>query len=100
MKLTPVGTFVGTKGVRVQAVMNEIGDTEKIDIITYDSDIRNYIANALSPAEINRIDLDEANHKATVYVSPQQQSVAIGKQGQNVRLASVITGYTLDIATD
>ena len=80
--------------------MNEIGDTEKIDIITYDSDIRNYIANALSPAEINRIDLDEANHKATVYVSPQQQSVAIGKQGQNVRLASVITGYTLDIATD
>lgn len=99
-EIDPVGTFVGTKGVRVQAVMNEIGDTEKIDIITYDSDIRNYIANALSPAEINRIDLDEANHKATVYVSPQQQSVAIGKQGQNVRLASVITGYTLDIATD
>lgn len=99
-EIDPVGTFVGTKGVRVQAVMNEIGDTEKIDIITYDSDIRNYIANALSPAEINRIDLDEANRKATVYVSPQQQSVAIGKQGQNVRLASVITGYTLDIATD
>ena len=96
-EIDPVGTFVGTKGVRVQAVMNEIGDTEKIDIITYDSDIRNYIANAL---RINRIDLDEANHKATVYVSPQQQSVAIGKQGQNVRLASVITGYTLDIATD
>ena len=99
-EVDPVGTFVGTKGVRVQAVMNEIGDTEKIDIITYDSDVRNYIANALSPAEINRIDLDEEEHKAVVYVSPQQQSVAIGKQGQNVRLASQLTGYTLDIATD
>lgn len=99
-EIDPVGTFVGTKGVRVQAVMNEIGDTEKIDIITYDSDVRNYIANALSPAEIDRIDLDEENHKATVYVAPQQQSIAIGKQGQNVRLASQLTGYSLDIVTD
>ena len=99
-EIDPVGTFVGTKGVRVQAVMNEIGDTEKIDIITYDSDVRNYIANALSPAEIDRIDLDEENHKATVYVAPQQQSIAIGKQGQNVRFASQLTGYSLDIVTD
>ena len=99
-EIDPVGTFVGTKGVRVQAVMNEIGDTEKIDIVTYDDDIRNFIANALSPAEVNRIDLDEAEHKATVYVPAAQQSVAIGKQGQNVRLASQLTGYTLDIATD
>lgn len=99
-EIDPVGTFVGTKGVRVQAVMNEIGDTEKIDIVTYDNDIRNYIANALSPAEINRIDLDEDKHKATVYVAPNQQSVAIGKQGQNVRLASQLTGYSLDIATE
>lgn len=100
-EIDPVGTFVGTKGVRVQAVMNEIGDTEKIDIITYDPDIRNYIANALSPAEIDRIDLEEddatGKKKAKVYVSPQQQSVAIGKQGQNVRLASALTGYSLDI---
>lgn len=99
-EIDPVGTFVGTKGVRVQAVMNEIGDTEKIDIITYDTDIRNYIANALSPAEINSIDLDEEGHTATVYVDKSQQSVAIGKQGQNVRLASQLTGYKLDIATD
>ena len=103
-EIDPVGTFVGTKGVRVQAVMNEIGDTEKIDIITYDPDIRNYIANALSPAEIERIDLDEdeasGKKKAKVYVSPQQQSVAIGKQGQNVRLASILTGYSLDIVSD
>ena len=98
--IDPVGTFVGTKGVRVQAVMNEIGDTEKIDIITYDHDIRNYIANALSPAEISRIDVDESDKTATVYVTEAQQSVAIGRQGQNVRLASQLTGYDIDIVTE
>lgn len=98
--IDPVGTFVGTKGVRVQAVMNEIGDTEKIDIITYDYDIRNYIANALSPAEISRIDVNESDKTATVYVTEAQQSVAIGRQGQNVRLASQLTGYDIDIVTE
>lgn len=98
--IDPVGTFVGTKGVRVQAVMNEIGDTEKIDIITYDHDIRNYIANALSPAEISRIDINESDKTATVYVTESQQSVAIGRQGQNVRLASQLTGYDIDIVTE
>ncbi len=98
--IDPVGTFVGTKGVRVQAVMNEIGDTEKIDIITYDHDIRNYIANALSPAEISRIDVNESDKTATVYVTEAQQSVAIGRQGQNVRLASQLTGYEIDIVTE
>ena len=96
----PVGTFVGAKGVRVQAIMNEIGDSEKIDIITWDADKKNFIANALSPAEISRIDLDEKEKKATVYVNESQQSIAIGKQGQNVRLASQLTGYELDIATE
>lgn len=99
-EIDPVGTFVGTKGIRVQAVMNEIGDTEKIDIVTYDSDIRNYIANALSPAEINSIELDEDARTAKVIVPANQQSIAIGKQGQNVRLASQLTGYKLDIATE
>ncbi len=98
--IDPVGTFVGTKGVRVQAVMNEIGDTEKIDIITYDHDIRNYIANALSPAEISRIDVNESDKTATVCVTEAQQSVAIGRQGQNVRLASQLTGYDIDIVTE
>ena len=98
--IDPVGTFVGTKGVRVQAVMNEIGDTEKIDIITYDHDIRNYIANALSPAEISRIDINESDKTATVYVTEAQQSVVIGRQGQNVRLASQLTGYDIDIVTE
>lgn len=99
-EIDAVGTFVGSKGVRVQAVMNEIGDAEKIDIITYDPDIRNYIANALSPAEVNRIDIDEANKAAVVYVPANQLSVAIGKQGQNARLAKDLTGYSIDVTAD
>lgn len=93
----PVGTFVGGHGTRVSAVMNEIGEQEKIDIITYDKDIKNFIANALSPAEISSIELDEAAKRAKVFVTEDQQSIAIGRGGQNVRLASKLTGYELDI---
>ncbi len=99
----PVGTFVGAKGVRVSAVINEIGDGEKIDIVTWDSDVKNFIANALSPAEISKIETaknDEGEDVATVYVIESQQSIAIGKQGQNVRLASQLTGYEISIATE
>ena len=95
----PVGTFVGGHGTRVTAVMNEIGDQEKIDIVTYDEDIKNYIANALSPAEISSIEIDEAVKRAKVFVAEDQQSIAIGRGGQNVRLASKLTGYELDIET-
>lgn len=95
----PVGTFVGGHGTRVNAVMNEIGDQEKIDIVTYDDDAKNFIANALSPAEIAKIELDEAEKRAKVFVSEDQQSIAIGRGGQNVRLASKLTGYELDIET-
>jgi N utilization substance protein A len=95
----PVGTFVGGHGTRVTAVMNEIGDQEKIDIITYDEDTKNYIANALSPAEIASIEIDETNKRAKVFVNEDQQSIAIGRGGQNVRLASKLTGYELDIET-
>ena len=95
----PVGTFVGGHGTRVTAVMNEIGDQEKIDIITYDEDIKNFIANALSPAEISSIEIDEADKRAKVFVNEDQQSIAIGRGGQNVRLASKLTGYELDIET-
>lgn len=97
--IDPVGTFVGGHGTRVTAVMNEIGDQEKIDIITYDDDLKNYIANALSPAEIARIEIDEAGKRAKIFVNEDQQSIAIGRQGQNVRLASKLTGYELDIET-
>lgn len=93
----PVGTFVGGHGTRVQAVMNEIGDQEKIDIISYDKDIEQFIKNALSPAEVAKVEINEKAKRATVYVNEDQQSIAIGRSGQNVRLASVLTGYELDI---
>lgn len=93
----PVGTFVGGRGTRVQAVMNEIGDQEKIDIVTYDENPEQFIKNALSPAEVNNIELDKEAKKAKVFVSEDQQSIAIGRGGQNVRLASRLTGFELDI---
>ncbi len=93
----PVGTFVGGHGTRVQAVMNEIGDQEKIDIISYDENIEQFIKNALSPAEVSKVEINEKGKRATVFVSEDQQSIAIGRSGQNVRLASRLTGYELDI---
>lgn len=93
----PVGTFVGGHGSRVNAVMSEIGDQEKIDIITYDDSPEVFIRNALSPAEISRIEIDTKAKTARVYVSEDQQSIAIGRGGQNVRLAARLTGYELDI---
>ena len=93
--IDPVGTFVGGRGVRVQAVMNEIGDKEKIDIITWSDNASEYIREALSPAEINKVEIKDK--KAKVFVSEEQQSIAIGKQGQNVRLASKLTGFDIDI---
>ena len=93
--IDPVGTFVGGRGVRVGAVMNEVGEKEKIDIITWSDNASEYIREALSPAEIMKVEID--GKKAKVYVSEDQQSIAIGKQGQNVRLASKLTGYDIDI---
>ena len=91
----PVGTFVGGRGIRVQAVMNEIGDREKIDIINWSDNASEYIREALSPAEVVKVEVD--GKKAKVYVTEDQQSIAIGKQGQNVRLASKLTGFDIDI---
>ena len=93
----PVGTFVGGHGTRVQAVMNEIGEQEKIDIIPFEEDAAGFIDNAMSPAEVLSVTVNEDDKRATVYVSEDQQSVAIGRAGQNVRLASRLTGYELDI---
>lgn len=93
----PVGTFVGGHGTRVQAVMNEIGDQEKIDIVTFDDNIDQFIKNALSPAEVAKVEIDEKEKRAKVFVAEDQQSIAIGRGGQNVRLASRLTGYELDI---
>ena len=91
----PVGTFVGGRGIRVTAVMNEIGNKEKIDIVTWSDNASEYIREALSPAEIMKVEIEDK--KAKVYVSEEMQSIAIGKQGQNVRLASKLTGYDIDI---
>lgn len=94
----PVGTFVGGRGVRVQAVMNEIGEREKIDIVTWSENPSEFIREALSPAEIVEVKIEEGSKKkAKVFVSEDQQPVAIGRGGQNVRLASRLTGFELDI---
>lgn len=92
----PVGTFVGGRGVRVQAVMNEIGEKEKIDIITWSDNASEFIREALSPAEVAKVELVD-DKRAKVFVTEDQQSIAIGRSGQNVRLASRLTGYELDI---
>lgn len=92
----PVGTFVGGHGTRVQAVMNEIGE-EKIDIVMFSEDPVVLITNALSPTKISKVTLDEKEHKAAVEVPEDQLSIAIGKNGQNVRLASKLTGWQIDI---
>lgn len=93
----PVGTFVGGHGTRVQSVMNEIGDQEKIDIVPFSEDPAVFIANAISPAEVVSVEINEEDKKAKVFVTEDQQSIAIGRAGQNVRLASRLTGYELDI---
>jgi N utilization substance protein A len=96
----PVGTFVGGHGTRVNAVMSEVGEQEKIDIVIWDDEIKAFISNALSPTKVNRVTLDDASKKAIVAVDEDQLSIAIGKSGQNVRLASKLTGYDIDIVAD
>ncbi len=96
----PVGTFVGGHGTRVNAVVSEIGEQEKIDITVWSEDPAEYISNALSPTKVSHVQIDEANKKAKVIVPEDQLSIAIGKGGQNVRLASKLTGYELDIEAE
>jgi N utilization substance protein A len=96
----PVGTFVGGHGTRVNAVVSEVGEQEKIDIIIWDEDPQEYITQALSPTKVSKVEIDEKNKKAKVIVPEDQLSIAIGKSGQNVRLASKLTGYELDIEAE
>lgn len=96
----PVGTFVGGHGTRVNAVMSETGEQEKIDIIVFSEDTVEYITNALSPTKVSKVSLDEATKRAKVVVPEDQLSIAIGKSGQNVRLASKLTGYDIDIESE
>ncbi len=92
----PVGTCVGQRGTRVQAIMAELGE-EKIDIVLFDEDSDTYIRNAMSPAKISKITLHEDTKTADIQVADDQLSLAIGRGGQNVRLAGELTGWQLDI---
>jgi len=95
-KVDPVGACVGVRGVRIQNIVNELYG-EKIDVIEWSPDTAQFIANALSPAKPNNVTLDEVNHVATVIVPSEQMSLAIGKEGQNARLAFKLTGWRIDI---
>jgi N utilization substance protein A len=95
----PVGACVGMRGSRVQAVVNEL-QGEKIDIIPWTADPANFVVNALAPAEVAKVVLDEDHNRMEVVVPDQQLSLAIGRRGQNVRLASQLTGWDIDIVTE
>jgi N utilization substance protein A len=95
----PVGACVGMRGQRVQAVVNEL-QGEKIDIIQWSDDAASFIVNALAPAEVSKVVLDEDSNRIEVVVDERQLSLAIGRRGQNVRLASQLTGWDIDILTD
>ena len=95
----PVGACVGMRGSRVQAVVNEL-QGEKIDIIPWSHDIATFVVNALAPAEVAKVVLDEDRERIEVVVPDQQLSLAIGRRGQNVRLASQLTGWDIDILTE
>ena len=95
----PVGACVGIKGSRVQAVVQELRG-EKIDIVPYDPDPARYIIAAIQPAEVNKVIVDEADHRMELVVPDEKLSLAIGRKGQNVRLASQLTGWKLDIISE
>lgn len=94
--IDPVGACVGQRGVRVSTVMSELGN-EKIDIIEWSDNPEIFVEKALSPADVMRVELNQDSQEATAYVAPDQQSLAIGKGGQNARLAAKLTGWTIDI---
>ncbi|MBI2097401.1 MAG: transcription termination/antitermination protein NusA [Candidatus Vogelbacteria bacterium] len=94
--IDPVGACVGQRGIRVNTVINELGG-EKIDIIKWAEDPNEFIINALAPAKINQLILNEENREAAALVAPDQFSLAVGKKGQNVRLAAKLTGWRIDI---
>ena len=97
--IDPVGSCVGHKGTRVNTITAELGG-EKIDIIPWSENPRQFVSNSLSPAKVISIEIDDKEHKATVEVADDQLSLAIGKSGQNVRLAAKLTGWRIDIKGD
>ncbi len=94
--IDPVGSCVGMRGIRIQNIVNELNG-EKIDVVQWSPDLKEFIANALSPAQVVEVHLRDDDHAATVIVPDKQLSLAIGKEGQNVRLAAKLTGWRIDI---
>lgn len=94
--IDPVGSCVGMRGIRIQNIVNELNG-EKIDVVQWSADPKEFIANALSPAQVVEVHLNEDDHSAMVIVPDKQLSLAIGKEGQNVRLAAKLTGWRIDI---
>jgi transcription termination/antitermination protein NusA len=97
--IDPIGACVGMRGSRVQAVVQEL-QGEKVDIIPWSNDTANFIVNALAPAEVSKVLMDEDKNKTEVVVPDDQLSLAIGRRGQNVKLASQLTGWEIDIMTE
>jgi N utilization substance protein A len=95
-RIDPVGACVGVKGSRVHGIVRELGN-ENIDVINYSANTQLFIQRALSPAKITSINLDPENHKAEVYLQPEEVSLAIGRGGMNIKLASMLTEYTIDV---
>ena len=95
-RIDPVGACVGVKGSRVHGIVRELGN-ENIDVINYSANTQLFIQRALSPARISSINLDEENRKAEVYLQPEEVSLAIGRGGMNIKLASLLTEYTIDV---
>jgi N utilization substance protein A len=98
-KVDAIGSCVGPRGTRIDSIMNEI-NPEKVDIILYDNDIKNFIVNSLSPAKVMGLKVNTEEESAIVLVAEDMLSLAIGKDGQNVRLAAKLTGYKIDITAD
>ena len=95
-RIDPVGACVGVKGSRVHGIVRELGN-ENIDVINWTANIKLFIQRALSPAKVSSINVDEENHKAEVFLQPQEVSLAIGRGGLNIKLASMLTEYTIDV---
>ena len=95
-RIDPVGACVGVKGSRVHGIVRELCN-ENIDVINYTSNTKLFIQRALSPAKVSSINIDEVNHKAEVYLQPEEVSLAIGRGGLNIKLASMLTEYTIDV---
>ncbi len=95
-RIDPVGACVGVKGSRVHGIVRELNN-ENIDVVNYTANIKLFIQRALSPAKISSINVDEENRKAEVYLRPEEVSLAIGRGGMNIKLASMLTEYTIDV---